>query len=120
MVQEREKPWEVVFKPGKFPVEIRDTRNHGSTTAPPPKPLLLAFPNQSGDYPIVLCFHGFMIPNSSYTQILHHIASHGYITIAPQVYYIHRISIYSLGFRPFIFFIMCRCTFSPERTPNRK
>lgn len=86
MAQEREKPWEVVFKPGRFPVEIRDTRNHGSTTAPAPKPLLLAFPNQSGDYPIVLCFHGFMIPNSSYTQILHHIASHGYITIAPQMY----------------------------------
>lgn len=77
---------EEVFKAGRFPVRILNTRTHGSTTAPPPKPLRLALPTESGDYPIVLLFHGFMIPNFSYTQLLQHIASHGYITIAPQMY----------------------------------
>lgn len=86
MVREGEKPWEMVFKAGRFPVEIRDTRKLGSTTAPPPKPLLLAFPSQSGEYPVLLLFHGFEIVNSSYTQLLQHIASHGYITVAPQMY----------------------------------
>lgn len=86
MVREGEKPWEMVFKAGRFPVEIRDTRKLGSTTAPPPKPLLLAFPSQSGEYPVLLLFHGFLIPNTSYTQLLQHIASHGYITVAPQMY----------------------------------
>lgn len=87
MAREGEKPWEMVFKAGRFPVEISDSTKLGSATAPPPpKPLLFAFPTQSGEYPVLLLFHGFLIPNTSYTQLLQHISSHGYITVAPQMY----------------------------------
>lgn len=87
MAREGEKPWEMVFKAGRFPVEISYSTKLGSATAPPPpKPLLFAFPTQSGEYPVLLLFHGFLIPNTSYTQLLQHISSHGYITVAPQMY----------------------------------
>lgn len=80
---------EDVFKPGRFPVQIL-TISHmttcGSTTPAAPKPLLLALPAQPGEYPVLLFFHGYLFLNSFYSQLLQHIASHGYIAIAPQMY----------------------------------
>jgi chlorophyllase len=89
MGQQGEEPWEDVFKPGRFPVrilKIPQRTTHGSTTAAAPKPLLLALPAQPGEYPVLLFFHGYLLLNSFYTQLLQHIASHGYIAIAPQMY----------------------------------
>lgn len=112
MAEKGEKPWEMVFKAGGYPVEISNTRKLGSTAAPPPKQLLLAFPSQSGVYPVLLFFHGFMIPNTSYTQLLQHVASHGYITVAPRVYYTFIASAYAYIYSLHSFIIiMCRCTF---------
>lgn len=87
--EEEEEPWDDVFKPGRFRVrilKIPHTKTQGSTTTASPKPLLLAVPAQPGEYPVLLFFHGYMILNSFYTQLLQHIASHGYIAIAPQMY----------------------------------
>lgn len=87
--EEEEELWDDVFKPGRFPVRIvtiPHTTTHGSTTTATPKPLLLAVPALPGEYPVLLFFHGYLILNSFYSQLLHHIASHGYIAIAPQMY----------------------------------
>eukprot|EP00249_Psilotum_nudum_P024612 c29237_g1_i5 orf=228-1253(-) len=54
----------------------------------PPKPLLLAVPKQEGEYPVVLFLHGFSLLNHHYSQLLHHVASHGFIMIAPQMYFL--------------------------------
>ena len=48
---------------------------------------LLAFaPEESGDYPPVVFQHGFLMANSHYGDLLEHLASHGFIVLAPQMY----------------------------------
>lgn len=60
-----------------------------SSSAPlPPCPLLVAVPSQAGHYPVVVFQHGFMLQNSFYAQLLKHVASHGYMVVAPQMYII--------------------------------
>jgi len=51
----------------------------------PPKPLLIAAPREAGEYPVLVFLHGYLVVNSFYSQLLQHVASHGYIVIAPQV-----------------------------------
>ncbi|KAJ1295504.1 hypothetical protein BS78_01G229100 [Paspalum vaginatum] len=52
----------------------------------PPKPLLVASPREAGEYPVLLFLHGFMALNSFYSQLFQHVASHGFIVVAPQLY----------------------------------
>ncbi|KDP21407.1 hypothetical protein JCGZ_21878 [Jatropha curcas] len=52
----------------------------------PPKPLLIVRPVEDGTYPVILFLHGTCLQNSYYTQLFEHIASHGYILVAPQLY----------------------------------
>ncbi|KAM0942065.1 putative chlorophyllase [Dioscorea sansibarensis] len=54
----------------------------------PPKPLLIVTPSKAGKYPVVLFLHGFVLSNQSYSQLLSHISSHGFILVAPQLYVI--------------------------------
>nr|AAP44978.1 chlorophyllase [Ginkgo biloba] len=91
-----------VFSEGPLPVQIlaipqansspcsKLADKNGTATTPspcrPPKPLLIALPSQHGDYPLILFFHGYVLLNSFYSQLLRHVASHGYIAIAPQMY----------------------------------
>eukprot|EP00850_Spirogloea_muscicola_P009604 SM000054S18090 [mRNA] locus=s54:437722:438946:+ [translate_table: standard] len=56
------------------------------SSALPPKPLLVAAPTERGDYAVVLFFHGYVLEDRFYTSILRHLASYGYIAIAPQMY----------------------------------
>uniref|UniRef100_A0A0D6QX90 Uncharacterized protein n=1 Tax=Araucaria cunninghamii TaxID=56994 RepID=A0A0D6QX90_ARACU len=89
---------EDVFKEGPLPTQtltIPATATapccHGRAspmepTALPPKPLLVIIPSQEGDYPVLFFLHGYLLLNSYYSQLFRHIASHGYITIAPQMY----------------------------------
>jgi chlorophyllase len=51
----------------------------------PPKPLLVAAPQEAGEYPVLLFLHGYLAKNSFYSQLLHHVASHGFIAVGPQV-----------------------------------
>ncbi|KAM6545516.1 hypothetical protein CsatB_026252 [Cannabis sativa] len=59
---------------------------------PPPKPLLIAMPmplpsqSQDGEFPLLVFSHGFLLYNSFYSQLLRHVASHGFIVVAPQLY----------------------------------
>eukprot|EP00898_Chlorokybus_atmophyticus_P000913 jgi/Chlat1/1822/Chrsp138S00113 len=99
-----------VWKPGKYAVvrtELkaasacttqRHTQPSPSSTLPQPqssraaeksavlprKPLLIASPISSQPHGVVLFAHGFMMLNSYYSTLIEHIASHGYIVIAPQ------------------------------------
>lgn len=51
-----------------------------------PFPMLIHAPRDQGNYPLVIFEHGFMALNSYYDEILNHLASHGFVVIAPQVY----------------------------------
>ncbi|KAF8722871.1 hypothetical protein HU200_022004 [Digitaria exilis] len=55
-------------------------------TPPPPKPLLVAAPRDAGEYPVLVFLHGYLVVNSFYSQLFQHVASHGYIVVAPQLY----------------------------------
>ncbi|CAI9118384.1 OLC1v1019949C1 [Oldenlandia corymbosa var. corymbosa] len=57
-----------------------------SPPPPPPKPLLIGTPIQAGEYPVLLFLHGYLLSNSFYSQLVQHIASHGFIVVAPQLY----------------------------------
>ncbi|KAF8401747.1 hypothetical protein HHK36_012693 [Tetracentron sinense] len=56
-----------------------------SNTSSPPKPLLIVTPTNEGKYPVLLFLHGFYLHNCFYTDLLKHIASHGFIAVAPQL-----------------------------------
>lgn len=73
-----------VFSLGKFPFTSKkvETFNRGS----PPKPVLIVTPTTSGQYPVILFLHGFLLQNGFYSQLLEHISSHGFIVVAPQLY----------------------------------
>lgn len=59
-----------------------------SLTVAPPKQLLIATPSetQAGEFPVLLLLHGYLLYNSFYSQLIQHVASHGFIVIAPQLY----------------------------------
>ncbi len=51
-----------------------------------PVRLLVLAPDAPGDYPVVVFQHGFVTLNEAYTEILSHLASHGFVVVAPQMY----------------------------------
>lgn len=51
-----------------------------------PVPMLIHAPIEAGVYPVVVLQHGFLARNSDYDGILAHLASHGFIVVAPQMY----------------------------------
>jgi chlorophyllase len=51
-----------------------------------PRPLLIFAPEQAGSYPVVVFQHGFVSRNTLYTQLLEHVASHGFVVVAPLMY----------------------------------
>jgi hypothetical protein len=55
----------------------------------PIKTLLIAAPEDAGHYPVLLLYHGFLLRNHHYSQLLQHVASHGFILLAPQVSITH-------------------------------
>ncbi|KAJ6843045.1 chlorophyllase-2, chloroplastic [Iris pallida] len=50
----------------------------------PPLDTTVMSPLESGTYPVLLFLHGYLLSKDYYTQIYLHIASHGYIVVAPQ------------------------------------
>lgn len=42
--------------------------------------------SEAGNFPVVVFQHGFMTRNSAYDEILRHVASHGFVVVAPQMY----------------------------------
>ncbi|XP_058111089.1 chlorophyllase-2 isoform X2 [Magnolia sinica] len=76
-----------VFEDGKHVVsELRIEAKTSSDYPPPPKPLLIATPSEEGEYPVLVFLHGYLFFNNFYSQLLRHVASHGFIVLAPQLY----------------------------------
>ncbi|KAJ6771655.1 CHLOROPHYLLASE-2 CHLOROPLASTIC [Salix koriyanagi] len=84
-----------VFEAGKYTtvlqkIESRTTCCPANTSppppVPPPKPILIVMPCEAGEFPLLVFLHGYLLYNSFYSQLLQHIASHGFIVIAPQVH----------------------------------
>lgn len=71
------------FAPGPLEVQQLDLRE-GEAGAP--KPLRLHAPVASGTYPVVQFQHGFLTDRRAYDEILSHLASHGFVVVAPQMY----------------------------------
>jgi len=51
-----------------------------------PVELTILAPQISGRYPVVVFQHGFMARNESYGEVLHQLATHGFVVVAPQMY----------------------------------
>lgn len=70
-----------VFTNGPLIVEV--------TTATPTDvnaPVTIWSPKQAGRYAVIVFQHGFLLKTSFYSQMLTHIASHGFVIVAPQMY----------------------------------
>ncbi|XWS08920.1 hypothetical protein CRYUN_Cryun40dG0042100 [Craigia yunnanensis] len=77
-----------VFGFGSYTTRLQkvDSVTTSSLPVPPPKPLLIATPSETGEFPVLIFLHGYLLYNSFYSQLLQHVASHGFIVIAPQLY----------------------------------
>ncbi|TVT99183.1 hypothetical protein EJB05_55452, partial [Eragrostis curvula] len=87
-----------VFEHGRHGVSLTTVREarRGCPSSPaaaagnkdklPPKPLLVAAPRDAGEYPVLVFLHGYMALNSFYSQLLQHVASHGFVVVGPQLY----------------------------------
>ncbi|KAK6254897.1 hypothetical protein SCA6_016202 [Theobroma cacao] len=77
-----------VFRFGSFTTMLQkvDSVTTSSLPVPPPKPLLIATPCEAGEFPLIIFLHGYLLYNTFYSQLLQHVASHGFIVIAPQLY----------------------------------
>uniref|UniRef100_A0A7C8ZW80 Uncharacterized protein n=1 Tax=Opuntia streptacantha TaxID=393608 RepID=A0A7C8ZW80_OPUST len=71
-----------VFEKGPYDVTTVTVRK--SRPPAPPLPLLLVSPNTTGLFPVILFVHGMLLQNSDYSDLFKHIASHGYVIVAPQ------------------------------------
>ncbi|KAG8370262.1 hypothetical protein BUALT_Bualt14G0098600 [Buddleja alternifolia] len=60
--------------------------NKNASNNDPPRPLLICSPLETGNFPVLLFLHGYLLYNSFYSQLIQHIASHGFIVVAPQLY----------------------------------
>ncbi|KEH41057.1 putative chlorophyllase [Medicago truncatula] len=76
-----------VFETGNYTTKLLrvDSCSHAQNV-PPPKSLLIATPIEGGEFPLLLFLHGYLLLNSFYSQLIQHVASHGFIVIAPQLY----------------------------------
>ncbi|KAK6138350.1 hypothetical protein DH2020_027934 [Rehmannia glutinosa] len=79
-----------VFKTGNY--EVAKIIVKTSDASKPPTELFIVAPVLKGTYPVLLFCHGFLLANTCYTSLLQHIASHGYIVVAPKFYGIPWIS----------------------------
>ncbi len=71
------------YAPGALAVETRIVEE-GEDGAP--RALLVFAPSAPGLYPLVQFQHGFLSLNHWYQEILGHLASHGFVVVAPQMY----------------------------------
>lgn len=75
-----------VFKDGAYTVA---TVNVPTTDASkPPKPLFVSYPSveEEVELGVVMLLHGYLLTNTFYSQLMHHLASYGFIVVTPQLY----------------------------------
>ncbi|KAL3676238.1 hypothetical protein R1sor_026186 [Riccia sorocarpa] len=89
-----------IYSPGRYDVVVQDVSGSGNwfpnfkcrDSPGSPKPagtspanrLLISAPNASGTYPVIQLHHGFTLRIDFYSQLLEHLATYGYIVVAPQ------------------------------------
>ncbi|EOA36918.1 hypothetical protein CARUB_v10009755mg [Capsella rubella] len=73
------------FDIGSLPTTVLTADPSENDLTAPPKPVIITSPTAAGTYPVVFFFHGFYLRNVYYSDVLNHIASHGYILVAPQL-----------------------------------
>ncbi|KAB1218119.1 Chlorophyllase-2, chloroplastic [Morella rubra] len=73
-----------VFDMGNYTPVLQTVETGSTLPVPPPKPLLIAMPSEAGEFPVIIVLHGWMLYNSFYSQLIQHIASYGFIVVAPQ------------------------------------
>lgn len=71
-----------VFRRGDLEVEGFKVENSAVSSLTPS--LYVVTPTENGTYPVIQFHNGFLCSNTSYSQVLEHIASHGFIVVAPQ------------------------------------
>ena len=71
------------FAQGELATRIIDVRQ-GEFKAP--RPIRLHGPTTPGTYPLVQFQHGFLSDRRAYDELLSHLASHGFVVVAPQMY----------------------------------
>ncbi|KAJ4727417.1 Chlorophyllase [Melia azedarach] len=74
-----------VFTKGTYSTK-NITVETSSNTSSPPKPLFIVTPVEKGIYKVILFLHGTSLSNKSYSCLFEHMASHGFIVVAPQLY----------------------------------
>lgn len=72
-----------VYRPG--PLEVRRLRLDRCERGAP-RALAIHAPAEDARYPVVVLDHGFLLANAYYEQLLDHLASHGFVVVAPQMY----------------------------------
>lgn len=73
------------FEKGSLPTTVIPADPSANDLTAPPKPVIITSPTVAGTYPVVLFFHGFYLRNYFYSDVINHVASHGYIVVAPQL-----------------------------------
>ncbi len=71
------------FAKGPLEVQQLDVRE-GESGAP--RPVRIHAPVTPGTYPVVQFQHGFLSDRRAYDEVLAHLASHGFVVVAPQMY----------------------------------
>lgn len=71
-----------VFMPGALTVESVDV---GASSGPGVETKVW-YPTQRGAYPVVFFQHGFLMATTHYSEFIEHVASHGFIVVAGQMY----------------------------------
>lgn len=72
-----------VFEPG--PLEVR-TIHLERCESGAPRPLDIHVPVPPGSYAVLFFQHGFLLSTAYFSDMLTHLASHGFVVVAPQMY----------------------------------
>jgi chlorophyllase len=72
-----------VFGPGALTVQFREV---AAAEAGAPVLVRVWYPQQPGTYAVVIFQHGFLMNSGWYSGMLSHLASHGFVVAAPQMY----------------------------------
>ncbi|PUZ52699.1 hypothetical protein GQ55_6G290400 [Panicum hallii var. hallii] len=73
-----------VFEDGPLQVVVQCVRKCEAKDLP--KPLVVATPTNANTYPVVVFLHGWNMCTWWYRCLLKHVASHGFIVVAPQLH----------------------------------
>jgi len=72
-----------VFAPGALTVQFREV---AADEAGSPVLVRVWYPQEPGVYAVVIFQHGFLMNSGWYSDLLSHVASHGFVVAAPQMY----------------------------------